>query len=115
MPDRRDRDEATLADIPLRACRLLVQFIHGLDRDGFLDDLKTQAAVLHEIVLIGEGMKRLSDDLRVANPGIPWHLIAGIRDRLIHQYDAVDLEEVWRTVTTDIPRLAQDLERLHVE
>jgi uncharacterized protein with HEPN domain len=91
------------------------QFIDGLDRDSFLDDLKTQAAVLHEIVLIGEGVKRLSDDLRGANPGVPWRLIAGMRDRLIHQYDAVDLEEVWRTVTTDIPRLAQDLERLHVE
>jgi uncharacterized protein with HEPN domain len=110
-PDRRDRDRATLADI-VRACQLASQFINGLDRESFLKNLKTQAAVLHEIMLIGEGVKRLADELRVANPTIPWRLIAGMRDRLIHQYDAVDLDEVWKTVTTDLPVLARDLDRL---
>jgi uncharacterized protein with HEPN domain len=110
-PDRAARDEATLADI-LRACRLAAQFVDGLDRDGFLDDLKTQAAVLHEIMIVGEGVKRLSDELRATNPRIPWRLIAGMRDRLIHQYDAVDLEEVWRTVTVDLPSLTRDLEAI---
>jgi uncharacterized protein with HEPN domain len=106
-----DRDQASLADI-LRACQLAIQFVGGLDRDSFLNDLKTQAAVLHEITIIGEGVKRLSDALRLAHPSIPWRLIAGMRDRLIDQYDTVDLEEVWRTVTVDIPTLMQDLERL---
>jgi uncharacterized protein with HEPN domain len=111
VPDRQDRDQATLADIA-RACRLTVEFIAGLDRDAFLDDLKTQAAVLHELTIIGKGVKRLSDTIREANPSVPWRLIAGMRDRLIHQYDAVDLEEVWRTATTDLPALIQDLERV---
>jgi uncharacterized protein with HEPN domain len=110
-PDRSARDQATLADI-VRACRLAAQFIDGLDRDGFLDDLKTQAAVLHEIMIVDEGVKRLSEELRAGFPSIPWRLIAGMRDRLIHQYDAVDLEEVWRTVTSDLPTLAEDLEKL---
>lgn len=110
-PDRSSRDQATLADI-VRACQLAAEFIEGLNRDLFLGDLKTQAAVLHEILIIGEGVKRLSEELRTAHPGIPWRLIAGMRDRLIHQYDAVDLEEVWRTVTADLPKLADDLEKL---
>ena len=63
-------------------------------------------------MLIGEGVRRLSDGFRAAHPGIPWRLIAGMRDRLIHQYDAVDLDEVWKTATTDIPALIQDLKVL---
>jgi uncharacterized protein with HEPN domain len=110
-PDRRERDQASLADI-LRACHLAVQFIQGLDCDAFFTDQKTQAAVLHEIMILGEGVKRLSDELRTSQPSIPWRLIAGMWDRLIHEYDTVDLEEVWRTVTQDIPTLIQNLERL---
>ena len=90
-PDRHPRDQATIADI-LRACRLAVQFVGGLDGESFLEDLKTQAAVLHEIMIIGEGVRRLSDDFQAANASIPWLLIAGMRNRLIHQYDTVDLE-----------------------
>ena len=96
----------------VRAARLTGEFVEGFDREGFLNDQKTQAAVLHEITIIGEGVQRLSDELRMAHPGIPWRLIAGMRNRLIHQYDTVDLEEVWKTITTDIPVFIHDLERI---
>src|SRR6266536_324077 len=109
--DPGSRDQATLADM-LRAAGLARQFVSGLDHDGFLDDLKTQAAVLHEITIIGEAAKRLSDGFRAAHSGVPWRLIAGMRDPLIHHYDTVDLDEVWKTVTTDIPALIADLEWL---
>jgi uncharacterized protein with HEPN domain len=111
-PDRPDRDLATLADLERAATLAREEFIVGLDRESFLEDLKTQAAVLHEIMIIGEGVKRLSEGLRSAYPSIPWRLIAGMRHRLIHQYDTVDLEEVWKTVTRDIPVLIQDLKCL---
>jgi len=110
-PDSGSRDHETVLDI-LRAAALAQQFVTGLDRDSFLDDLKTQAAVLHEIAIIGEATKRLSDALRIAHPEIPWRMIAGMRDRLIHHYDEVDLEQVWRTVTIDIPILITQLEKL---
>lgn len=109
--DRPGRDQTTLADI-VRAAQLAGEFIEGLDRESFLSDRKSQAAVLHQIMLIGEGVRRLSDELRAAHPGIPWRLIAGMRNRLIHQYDAVDLEEVWKTVTSEIPGLIQALKAL---
>ena len=69
-PDPAPRDRATVADI-LRACNLARQFIGGLDREAFLQDEKTQAAVLHEITIVGEAVKRLSGGYRNARPNIP--------------------------------------------
>ncbi|HUU22435.1 MAG TPA: DUF86 domain-containing protein [Phycisphaerae bacterium] len=97
-------DEATLVDLD-RASRLALRFAEGYDRDAFLADAKTQAAVLHELLVLGEAAKRLSQTFRDAHPQVPWRAIAGMRDKLIHAYDAVDIEEVWKTLRADIPAL----------
>jgi uncharacterized protein with HEPN domain len=80
-----------------------------MDKAAFLADPKTQSAVLHQLLLLGEAVRRLSEAFRAAHPDIPWSLIVGMRNRLIHQYDAVDLDEVWRTVERDIPDLLASL------
>jgi uncharacterized protein with HEPN domain len=98
------RDAATLLDI-LHAARLVVEFVQGIDRTAFEHDLKTQSAVLHQLMVMGEAVKRLSFELRQRHPEIPWTLVAGMRDRLIHGYDAVDRDEVWKTATVDVPDL----------
>ena len=105
------RDDATLLDI-LRAARLAVVFKGDLDKPAFLDDLKTQSAILHQLLVLGEAVKHLSEGLRTSHPAIPWRMIAGMRDKLIHAYDAVDLDEVWKTVNIDIPHLITLLELL---
>ena len=105
------RDQATLLDI-LRGARLAIEFTAGLTRDTLEDDLKTQSAVLHQLMLLGEGAKRLSDEFRDDHPEIPWRLIAGMRDRLIHRYDEVDLDQVWATVGEDLPSLITSIEPL---
>ncbi len=105
------RDDATLLDIA-GAARLIGLFIAGLSKDAFLDDLKTQSAVLHQLLVLGEAVKRLSPALREQHRAIPWSLIAGMRDRLIHGYDAVDLGQVWMTAHHDIPDLLAKLEPL---
>ncbi len=98
------RDDGTLFDIA-EACRLIGEFTKSLSRDDFDTDLKSQSAVLHQWMVLGEAAKRLSDGFRGRHGDIPWSLIAGMRDKLIHGYDDVDLAEVWRTVTVDIPSL----------
>ena len=103
------RDETTLLDI-VRAGRLVLSFIDGLSLQAFHADLKTQSAVLHQLLIIGEAVKRLSVAFRDENPDITWKLIAGMRDHLIHAYDTVDLDEVWSTATNDIPALLAVLE-----
>jgi uncharacterized protein with HEPN domain len=103
------RDEATLLDIAQAGQRVL-EFTAGLDNAAFLDDVKTQSAVLHQLLVLGEAVKRLSPEYRSQHAEIPWTLMAGMRDQLIHGYDTVDLEQVWKTATQDVPDLLTWLE-----
>jgi uncharacterized protein with HEPN domain len=105
------RDDATLVDI-VHAARRALDFTAGMARDEFAHDVKTQSATLHQLLVIGEAVKRLSAEFRAAHPSTPWGLIAGMRDKLVHAYDEIDLDEVWRTVTIDIPKLLAQLKPL---
>jgi uncharacterized protein with HEPN domain len=105
------RDEGNLLDI-LKAARLAIEFKGQTDKAEFLADLKTQSAVLHQLLIIGEAVKRLSPEFRGAHPEVPWKLIAGTRDKLIHFYEGVDLDEVWKMVTADLPQLIRRIEPL---
>jgi uncharacterized protein with HEPN domain len=103
------QDDATLLDIA-KAARLIQEFIEGVTKEAFLDDPKTQSSVLYQLPVIGEAVKRLSQEFRAQRSDIAWSLIAGMRDHLIHAYDTVDWEEVWKTATRDIPDLLTRIE-----
>ena len=78
----------------------------------FLADSKTQDAVIRNFEIIGEATKRLSESIRENTPEFPWSGVARFRDVLIHQYEGVDLDEVWRRVEEDVPVLRKSLTRL---
>ena len=67
---------------------------------------------MHQLLVIGEAVKRLSPEFRTAHPEVPWKLIAGTRDKLIHFYEGVDLEEVWKMVAADLPEIIHLIEPL---
>ena len=102
------RDEATLLDI-WRAAQLTQRFIGNMSKAAFLDDLKTQSSVLYQLLVVGEAVKRLSGEFRTQHDDIPWSLMTGMRDHLIHAYDTVDWEEVWKTVSSDVSLLLAQL------
>ena len=78
----------------------------------FLASRLIQDGVIRNLEVIGEATKNLSEDLRTANPSIPWRQIAGMRDVLIHDYLKVNLSRVWRTVESDLPPLDAAVQRL---
>jgi uncharacterized protein with HEPN domain len=70
------------------------------------------SACCYQIALIGEAVKRLSPEMRARHPDVPWRDIAGMRDRLIHGYDSIDVDELWKTATEDVPVLLERIKRV---
>lgn len=97
-----------------RAAQLISEFIRSVDEESFKTDLLRQSAVQHQLLIIGEAITRLSIEVRDAHPQIPWATIKRMRDRLIHRYDTVDIDVVWRMATVSIPELDVLLEQLLV-
>ncbi|MGH8546280.1 MAG: HepT-like ribonuclease domain-containing protein [Gammaproteobacteria bacterium] len=81
-------------------------------RDAFLNDTKTQDAVIRNLEIIGEAVKNVSEDLKKVYPDIPWQRIAGMRDRMIHEYFGVNLQIVWERVEEDVPDLKQKVQAI---
>lgn len=105
-----ERDRLYLAHI-LEAIAAIESFTTE-GRGAFLADLKTQSAVVRQIEIIGEAVKKLSPELVAAETAVPWRLIAGTRDRLIHAYFKVDLEAVWSMVEQDLAPLKTNVGRI---
>lgn len=90
-------------------------FIKNMDFHEFNTDLKTRSAVLAQLSLIGEAVKKLPEQTRKAHPEIAWRSMAGMRDRLIHGYFRVDYSLVWHTVTQVLPEEKRAVERIIAE
>ncbi|MGB3614756.1 MAG: DUF86 domain-containing protein [Elainellaceae cyanobacterium] len=103
------RDRASLLDIA-QAARSALVFVSDMSLDDFSGDAKTQSAVLYQIAILGEAVKRLSTGFRDQNPGIDWRAMAGMRDKLIHDYGNVDIDRVWFTLRISLPQLLNEIE-----
>lgn len=84
----------------------------GVDFDRFTDDFIINFAVARALEIVGEATKRLPQKVRDAYPAIPWRDMAGMRDRIIHGYDNLNLEIMWDVVKQDIPRIKPHLHQI---
>lgn len=89
-----------------------MSFVEGLEYDGFVKDKKSVYAVTRAVEIIGEAVKKIPDRVKRRYSKIPWKRMAGMRDKLIHEYFGVDLRRVWNTVQKDIPNLKPLFEKI---
>jgi uncharacterized protein with HEPN domain len=80
--------------------------------EKFLAEEMIQDAVIYNLAIIGEAVKKLPSRLRTAHPEIPWKSIAGTRDIVIHEYDSTEILKVWAIVTHDLPRLRKTIQAM---
>src|SRR5476651_76072 len=93
-----------LQDI-LEAIANIEEFLGTLSLEEFRIDKKTLHAVVRDLEVIGEAVKKVPEAICNLHPGIPWQRIAGMRDILIHHYFAIDVEIVWDVVRNKLPEL----------
>ncbi|MGQ3684769.1 MAG: HepT-like ribonuclease domain-containing protein [Candidatus Loosdrechtia sp.] len=86
----------------LECAEKIERYIKGGEKAFFTDTI-IQDAVIRNFEVIGEAVKRIPADLRQQYPDVPWDLMAGFRDVLIHNYEGVDLKRVWKIAKHDLP------------
>ncbi len=107
MRDER-RDVAHLWDM-LEAAKAILEFTPGTTLEEYRADLKLRSAVERQVEIIGEAARRVSEPFRLAHPDIPWRQMIGQRNVLIHEYDEIDDERIWRLAVEAVPRLVEQL------
>ena len=96
----------------LKAIERIERYTDDMDELAFLGNELVQDAVIRNIEILGQAVKGISDDTRALEPAIPWRKIAGMRDKLIHEYFGVELGLVWDVVEDELPVLRPQLEEL---
>ena len=97
-----------LKDI-LNSLNKIFKYTENMTYEDFIKDDKTKDAVERNFEIIGEAVKHLSEDFRNQYSHIPFRQVAGMRDKLIHDYFGVDYEIVWKTIITKLPQFKSDI------
>ena len=107
MSDSAPREWRFYIDDMIGFAEKVIAYSQGLDQDGFVRSGLNYDATVRNLELIGEAAMHIPDDVRQANPQIPWRLIIAARNRLIHGYLGIDT--LWSIIGSDIPALLPQL------
>jgi len=105
------KDEKVYIEQMLDSVAKIEAFTRDMNKENFMKDAKTQSAVIMQLTVIGELVKKVSQNTKDLSK-IPWKEIAGFRDRAIHHYFGMDLNVIWDTVVLDVPVLKEELKKL---
>ena len=107
-----DKDPKIFLQHILESINCIEDYTKNLSEYDFLSSMQIQDSVFRRLEIIGEATKNIPDDFKAIYFHIPWRKIAGMRDKLIHEYFGVDKELVWETVQLFLPELKQEIEKL---
>lgn len=102
------RDIQFLLDM-LQSAELIMTYINQCDKNEFIEDIQLQDSVIRRLLIIAEAAKRISETTRQTLTNISWQEINGMRNRLVHEYDDINLDIVWDVIQLEIPHLISEL------
>ena len=105
----RSRDPRLYLTHILESAALIQSYVEGIRLTDFAEDQEKQDAVVRRIEIMGEAVKNLPVEIRSAHPEVPWARIAGMRDKVIHDYMGVDYELVWIVATQMLTSLREQV------
>jgi uncharacterized protein with HEPN domain len=106
------RDPHLLLEDIRSALARIERYTTGMQREQFLVDEKTIDAVVRNLEIIGEAVRWLPDDFKLQYLGVPWGPIAGLRNRIVHDYFGLDLEIIWQVLQTSLREFGQQLDEI---
>ena len=90
----------------------ILEFTKESSRDSLTSNRMLQLAIVKDLEIIGEAANNISSQCQDKYPNIPWRVIVGMRNRLVHAYFGIDLDVIWNTVQKELPSLVKLLEMI---
>lgn len=109
---KKERDVRLYLDDILEAIDKIERYTEGLNFEQFRKDDKTGDAVIRNFSVIGEAVKNIPPGVRKKYPDIPWKIIAGMRDKLVHEYFGIRYDVVWETIELRLPSLRVAIKKI---
>jgi uncharacterized protein with HEPN domain len=103
------RSSAVLLVDVLEAINKITGYIRDYTFETFAGDTRTVDAVVRNLEIVGEASKKLPEDFRKSYPSIPWESMAGLRNRITHEYFGIDEFVIWKTASEELAPLIQDI------
>lgn len=105
---------ALIKDI-LNCIKRISTYTNSLSFETFSANYIVLEACLYNLQVIGEAVSKIPDNIKKTEPQIPWALIKGMRNRLIHEYFGTDIEIVWKVINEELPEMIKALEEIHTK
>jgi uncharacterized protein with HEPN domain len=107
-----ERKPSQLIRDVLTSIERITLYTQGLSFENFIANYMVVEACLYNIQIIGEAVSKLPEDIKKSEPTIPWLLIKGMRNRLIHEYFGTNTTIVWQVIKKELPEITKDLEKI---
>ena len=106
------KDPIILLKFILESIENLERYMLNVDEEAYTSEIEKQDAAEHRLQVIGQAVIQLPDELKDQHPEIEWHKIAGLRNRIVHEYLDIDHQIVWSTLKNDLPLFKKEIQGL---